>query len=106
MSAFTFRRAPSVRWTPRLPDRHVTQERDDAHIVPPFARGVGKTSCGLTLPEGFALRLGARRHVSPRNPVSCPLEETALRQWCVRLQKGACPNETPTEAPVFVKRSR
>lgn len=72
----------------------------------PFARGTSEMSCGLALPESFALRLGAHRHVTPRNPVHCPLEDTALRQWCVRLQNEACPKDASTEAPVFVKRKR
>ena len=80
---------------------------DDAFDATPCAPqpgGANHVPCGLVLPESFALRLGARRHVTPRNPVSCPLDETALRQWCVRLQNGACPNEKLAETPVFLKR--
>jgi hypothetical protein len=104
MTAFFFRRAPGVRWTPVRQERHATQMADDALEATP---GASHGSCGLVLPDSFALRLGARRHVTPRNPVHCPLEDTALRQWCVRLQNGACPNETadetPDETPVFLK---
>lgn len=107
MSAFAFRRAPGMRWTPRLPQRH--PEADEPHEAAgfaPLARGTSETSCGLALPESFALRLDVRRHVTPRNAVCCPLEDTALRQWCVRLQNDACPKDAPAEAPVFLKRTR
>jgi hypothetical protein len=105
MTAFLFRRAPGVRWTHPRQERHAMPAADDALEAPP-EHGTSHVSCGLVLPESFALRLGARRHITPRNPVSCPLEETVLRQWCVRLQNGACPNDGPAEAPVFLKRSR
>ncbi|WP_321933292.1 hypothetical protein [Paraburkholderia sp. J8-2] len=107
MSAFSFRRAPGMRWAPRLP-QHQSME-DEPHAASgfaPLARGTSETSCGLVLPESFALRLGAQRHVTPRNPVCCPLEDTALRQWCVRLQNEACPMDAPAEAPVFLQRTR
>lgn len=65
-----------------------------AHV--PLARGSGidTTRCGLELPVEFALKLGARTHATPRNPVLCPLADSALRQWCVRMQSGACPIRT------------
>jgi hypothetical protein len=109
MAAFTFRRAPGVRWTPRLPDREAMRESGEAHAAEPcapFAHDASETACGLELPESFRLRLVASRHVTPRNPVSCPLDDTALRQWCVRLRNDACPQDEPVEVPVFLKRLR
>ncbi|WP_322032538.1 hypothetical protein [Paraburkholderia sp. J76] len=107
MSAFSFRRAPGVRWTPRPPQRRrAGHEPGLPEEFAPLARGTSQTPCGIALPERFALRLGAHRHVTPRNPVCCPLEDTALRQWCVRLQNEACPRETPAEAPVLLRRAR
>ncbi|WP_322042023.1 hypothetical protein [Paraburkholderia sp. J67] len=66
---------------------------DHTGVHAPIARGSGirETRCGLELPDSFALKLGARTHATPRNPVDCPLDESALRQWCVRLQSGKCP---------------
>jgi hypothetical protein len=107
MAAFTFRRAPGVRWTPRLPDREAMQAGGAAHAAEPHtpcAHGASESACGLELPDSYKLRLVASRHVTPRNPVSCPLEDTALRQWCVRLQNDACPQGTPVEVPVYLKR--
>ncbi|QGZ57204.1 hypothetical protein [Paraburkholderia acidiphila] len=107
MSAFSFRRAPGMRWTPRLPQHQSVEDKPHATAgFAPLARGTSETSCGLALPLSFALRLDAHRHVTPRNPACCPLEDTALRQWCVRLRSGACPMDAPAEAHVFLQRTR
>ncbi|WP_322104306.1 hypothetical protein [Paraburkholderia sp. J41] len=73
-----------------------------SHATPRGARDL--TTCDLALPEAFALRLEARAVRSPRAPACCPLEATALRQWCVRLQRAACPLEAvnAAEAPIFL----
>ncbi|CAG9274219.1 hypothetical protein [Paraburkholderia unamae] len=100
MSVFFLRRAPGVRWTPRLPEHR--GEHDGGEMP-----RTSKTSpCDLVLPESFALRLAVHHPVTPRSPVRCPLDETALRQWCVRLQNDDCPNKASHEAPMFLKRSR
>ncbi|MDR3097464.1 MAG: hypothetical protein LBV73_10355 [Paraburkholderia sp.] len=60
------------------------------------------TCCGIELPDAYALRLEARTHGTSRNPVGCPLEASALRQWCVRNQHGTCPEQAPPVAPAFL----
>ncbi|HKT99812.1 MAG TPA: hypothetical protein VJS30_25305 [Paraburkholderia sp.] len=66
--------------------------------------GVRATCCGIELPDGYALRLEARTHATPRNPVACPLETSVLRQWCVRMQRGACPEQAQDAAPAFLQK--
>ncbi|MBB3257667.1 hypothetical protein F4827_002532 [Paraburkholderia bannensis] len=107
MSVSPLRPSPSLRWLARTTEpcgqriKHRTCDgTPQGHV--PLARGSGidTTRCGLELPVEFALKLAARTHATPRNPVLCPLSDSALRQWCVHLQSGACPNraregETP-----------
>ncbi|NIE65786.1 hypothetical protein [Burkholderia sp. Ax-1719] len=99
MSVFPLRPSPSLRWLARTAepcgqriDHRACDSTPQGHA--PLARGSGidTTRCGLELPVEFALKLGARTHATPRNPVLCPLADSALRQWCVRLQSGACPD--------------
>lgn len=104
MSAFGFRRAPGVRWTPGLPfhgARITDWDAPASHA--PMARGAIESACDLALPDAFALRREARDHLTPRSPVCCPLEATALRQWCVRLQSQGCPLQEQ-DAPVFLQK--
>jgi hypothetical protein len=119
MPVFSLRQAPSLRWVARTAEPcgqrversacdAASQEYPDAlaPLAPlaPLARGTGvrATCCGLELPDGYALRLEARTHATARNPVGCPLEASALRQWCVRLQHGTCPQQSRRAAPVFL----
>jgi hypothetical protein len=99
MAVFPLRPSPSLRWLARTaePDEQRLNHRacdstSQGHV--PLARGSGidTTRCGLELPVEFALRLGARTHATPRNPVLCPLADSAVRQLCVRLKSGACPD--------------
>lgn len=89
-----------------MPRRHVMPDTLSQTSPAPLAhgtRGTNEMACDLVLPDAFALRLEARGALTPRSPARCPLEATALRQWCVRLRNDACPLEA-VEAPVFLKR--
>ena len=72
----------------------------------PSAResGVRATCCGIALPDTYALRLEARTHATLRNPVGCPLAESVLRQWCIRMQHGECPEQAQSAAPAFLQK--
>lgn len=72
----------------------------------PHAReaGVRVTCCGIELPDAYALRLEARTHTTPSNPPGCPLEASVLRQWCVRNQRGACPEQAQPATPAFLQK--
>jgi hypothetical protein len=65
---------------------------------------VRATRCGIELPDAYALRLEARTHATVRNAVGCPLDASVLRQWCVRRQSGACPEQAPSAAPGFLQK--
>ncbi|MBN3853794.1 hypothetical protein G3N59_10420 [Paraburkholderia sp. Ac-20340] len=98
MSVFSLRPSPSLLWMARTAepaDQRLEHRACDSTSHAPLARGSGidSTRCGLELPVKFALKLGARTHATPRNPVNCPLADNALRQWCVRRQSGQCPEE-------------
>ncbi|QGZ63241.1 hypothetical protein [Paraburkholderia acidisoli] len=103
MSAFGFRRAPGVRWTPSLRFHQAASGDDTRTSFAPMARGAHETVCDLALPPAFALRREACQPVTPRSTQCCPVEATALRQWCVRLQRGACPLQAQG-APEFLKK--
>ncbi|HEV3428826.1 MAG TPA: hypothetical protein VG320_13195 [Paraburkholderia sp.] len=98
MSVFPLRPSSSLRWLARTAEpvgqrlEHRACDRTpQGQALLSRGSGIRATLCGLALPDSFALKLGARTHATPRNPVACPLEESALRQWCVRRQSGNCP---------------
>ncbi|CAG9217541.1 conserved hypothetical protein [Paraburkholderia tropica] len=108
MPVFSLRPAPSLRWVARTsePCGVPTISRDVACLsgeTPAPENGTRVAACGLALPASFALRLEARQHVKPRGAQSCPLDTSALRQWCVRLQGGGCPREADAQAPAFLR---
>ncbi|QBQ99209.1 hypothetical protein [Paraburkholderia pallida] len=97
MPVFPIRLAPSLKWMARTAEpRGVHALRQGGgvlrhHAAPKHESGVRATCCGIELPDAYALRLEARTHATPHNPVGCPLEGSALRLWCVRKLQGECP---------------
>jgi len=110
MPVFSLRQAPSLRWMPRtagprgvrLP-RHGGDAAPLDPALPAREAGVRVTRCGIELPDAYALRLEARTHATPRNPPGCPLEASVLRQWCVRSQCGACPEQGEPATPALLQ---
>ena len=109
MPVFLLRQAPSLRWMARTAEpcgvralRHGGAAQDPK--PPARESGVRATFCGIELPDGYALRLEARTHATPHNPVGCPLEGSALRLWCIRRQQGECPEQAPVATPAFLQK--
>ncbi|QNB13106.1 hypothetical protein [Paraburkholderia tropica] len=98
MPVFSLRPAPSLRWVARA------SEPCGVPTNSPADEGTTRVAaCGLALPSAFALRLEARQHVKPTGTARCPLDASTLRQWCVRRQRGSCPEEAGAQAPVFLR---
>ncbi|WP_028218728.1 hypothetical protein [Paraburkholderia oxyphila] len=110
MPVFSIRQAPSLKWMARTAEpsgvralRHDGGATRD-HAALKRESGVRATRCGIELPDAYALRLEARTHATPHNPVGCPLEGSALRLWCVRRQHGECPEQAPATTPAFLQK--